>query len=76
MLPLALLALLANAAAADPLDKQDDERENPAADGKALVESANAAAVREAVESVLADNRLDLDIRLRSRISVASAGGE
>ena len=43
--------------------------------GMTLVETANTAAVEEAIEAVLAANKLDLDIRLNGPTSMAIVDG-
>ena len=43
---------------------------DPAALGMTLVETANTAAIEEAIEAVLAENKLDLDSRFTGRTSL------
>ncbi len=47
----------------------------PAEAGMTLVETANTAAIEEAIEAVLAANKLDLDIRLNGPTSMAIVDG-
>jgi hypothetical protein len=71
--------LAANAAAADDKDAAAESTTttaNTTAElNRNLAESANTAAVEEAVEAVLAENKLDLDIRFIGRTSVKIADG-
>ena len=71
--------LAAPAAAAD--DKDADAKmaaataANAAEANRKLAKSATTAAVEDAVEAVLAENKLDLDIRFVGRTSVKIADG-
>ena len=71
--------LVAQPAAADDPDATANTAAASAADTAAvnrkLAESATAAAVQDAVEAVLAENKLDLDIRFIGRTSVKIADG-
>lgn len=70
---------VAAAAAADDKDAVVETTAKATADtaklNSSLAESANTAAVEEAIEAVLADNKLDLDIRFIGRTSVEIADG-
>ncbi len=69
----------ATAVAADGKDAVADTKAATTTDtaklNSSLAESANTAAVEDAIEAVLAANKLDLDIRFVSRTSVKIADG-
>ena len=71
--------LVAPAAAADDKDAGAKMAAASAADtaelNRKLAKSATTAAVEDAVEAVLAENKLDLDIRIIGRTSVKIADG-
>ena len=70
-----LLNLLGAATAAAENKDVTVEMTAPAAAGMTLVETANTAAIEEAIEAVLAANKLDLDIRLNGPTSMAIVDG-
>lgn len=76
LLPLAILSLAALATAAEPQADEPREHDTSVTTGRSLAESANEAAARDAVDSILVDTKLDLDIRFRNRISLASTDGD
>jgi len=70
-----LMTLLAGpAVAADKVEAESDATKARMA-GKTLVESATTAAVRDAIESVLVENRMELEILFNGRKSLTVAEG-
>ena len=72
---IALINLFAAATAAAENKAVAVEVTDPAETGMTLVETANTAAVEEAIEAVLAENKLDLDIRFSGRTSLTIVDG-
>jgi hypothetical protein len=68
-----LANLLAGAAIANDGKRDVKEQAATTAPATASVEIANAQAIKDAIEAVLVDNRLDLDIRFNAHKSLASA---
>ena len=72
---IALLGSLAVATAATEQKDLDSETQGARVTGKVLAESANPAAVKDAIEAVLVENRIDLDFRFADRISETIVAG-
>lgn len=73
MLAMIALAVPAVAGAEGPTDAATAAADTPAHRSRDLARKANEVAVHEAIDGVLADNRLDLDIRLVGRTSMKIA---
>ena len=70
-----LMSLLANAAvAAEDKDVVTETNDATVAD-RVLLEAANTAAVTDAIEALLVENKLDLDIRFADRTSETVVDG-
>lgn len=72
---MALLGSLAVATAATEQKDIDSATQGARATGKVLAESANAAAVNDAIEAVLVENRIDLDFRFAGGTSETIVAG-
>jgi hypothetical protein len=76
MIPaIVLLNLLAGIAAADEEKLVVAETTESRMPGKVLVETANSAAVKDAIEAVLFDNRMELEIRFNGLTSMTIVEG-
>lgn len=73
--PLLLIGLLSTAAVAAEETRTSPQQKEAAVSGKTLAEIANTAAVRDAVRSVLADTKMELDIHFNGRTSMIRANG-
>ena len=70
-----LMGSLAVATAATEQQDTDSATQSARVTGKVLAESANAAAVNDAIEAVLVETRIDLDFRLAGRTSETIVAG-
>ncbi len=75
LVTMVLINLLGAATAAAENKAVTVEMTAPAEAGVTLVETANTAAIEEAIEAVLAANKLDLDIRFNGPTSMAIVDG-